>query len=126
MYYKKLLDNEKIHNTKAFLYKTASLFIKKGFNEIQSANDRLVNIDEVEGAAVEVNDVASKVDFEAFKCKLNKLLSADEKRLYELRFEKELSVKDVANILDITEANCSVRIHRLRKKIISELSDFSL
>lgn len=124
--YKKLSEGEEFSNPRAFLYSTCLNFIKKKYNEIQKRNDTTVSIESIDGVAVGDFDreIISKINFKEFEKELEKLLNDKEKELYSLRYIEDLRVKDIANRYNIDERFCSVKLSRLRKKIVSNLKDY--
>ncbi len=123
--YKRMKQNERFENPRAFLYKTAYNFVKKRYDAIRKENDNLTYLDEISDIPdFNINEAAEKIDFELFNKKLNEILNDSEKELYNLRFIYDMKVSEVALSLNITEGNCAMRIMRLRKKIINQLKDF--
>ena len=124
--YKKLSEGENFENPRAFLYSTCLNFIKKKYNEIKRRNDKFLSIDCVENImSVDFDKkVISKINYSEFEKELNFLLTDTEKELYNLRYIKGLRVKDIAEIYCIDERFCSVKLSRLRKKIVSNLSEY--
>ncbi len=124
--YQKLKGGEEIKNPRAFLYTTATNFIKKKYNEIQKENDSTVNLDEVEYLLGDdtVNIVIDKLDYKELSNRLKNILSEKEEQLFKYRFVDEMQIKSIAKLLDITPANCSLRITRLRRKIIAGLKEY--
>lgn len=52
-------------------------------------------------------------------------LSEKEKNIYILRFEQELNIKDIAEIMEIPEGSVKSGIYYLLKKLAIQLKDFS-
>lgn len=123
--YKRMKQGERFENPRAFLYKTAYNFVKRRYDAIKKEYDNVTYFDEIGDIPdFSIKETTDKVDFELFNKRLNELLTDAEKELYIMRFIEDRRVMDIADLLNITEGNCSMRIMRLRKKIISQLKDF--
>ncbi len=124
--FNKMSEGETFDNPRAFLYVTATNFIKKRFNQIKIENERLAPLDEYQNSLIVADNdsIAEKLNFEEFTAALDKLLDSEEKRLYTLRFVESRRVKDIAAEIGIEEHYCALKITRLRRKIIKRLSDY--
>ena len=123
--YKRLKQGDSFENPRAFLYQTALNYIRRRYDIIKKEQKNLTQLGDVENVFDSTeNKIIETVDFEIFSKRLQEMLSDDEKLLLQLRFEQDLKVTEIAEQLGITQANCYVRIMRLRQKIIGELQDF--
>ncbi len=123
--YKRIKQGEEFENPQAFIYRTALNFIRKRYDAIKKEQENLTQLDGNENiASYSESEIIEKLDFELLSKRLEKILNDKEKTLFQLRFKEDMSIGEIAQQLGITAANCSVRIMRLRKKIIAELQDY--
>nr|MDD5837974.1 sigma-70 family RNA polymerase sigma factor [Eubacteriales bacterium] len=125
---KNMNNGNQINNPRAFLYKTANNFILQKIDRQKKEKEHNVPlaIDDLEIADNSELTVDNKINFDEFEKKLDELLSDKEKELFKLRFIDDKKISDISLELNITPANCTVRISRLRQKIINNLNDFRL
>ena len=68
----------------------------------------------------DVDDLLNNVDNESVLNKLEQsvnMLTSEEKAIITLYYQKELPVKEIAEITGLTEANVKIKLHRVRKKL---------
>ena len=119
-YYKKLLDGEEIKQPKAFLYRTAENYIKKTLRDNATIRRKNVPIESVFNLSAPVEDESSvNLDYDELKKVLLSNLSDSEFKLYSMKYEKNMSLKEIAKCYDIQPSAVANRLLRLRKKIIS-------
>ena len=123
--YERLKQGETFENPRAFLYRTALNFIRRRLEAIKKEQENITQQEDIESYpdSPEIK-IIETLDYEALSKRLDAILSEDEKLLLRLRFTENLRVNEIAQYLGISEANCSMRIMRLRKKIITELKDY--
>jgi len=118
-----------IENLQALIYKICRNTIIDYYR--QNGNDFLIDIEEVsykiEDAKYNKNqketEIDIQIDIKKIRLQLNKLKNPIFKEIIELRFLDELSYKEIAQVLEKTEKNVSVMLHRAiseLKKIIEE------
>lgn len=120
-----LKDGKKIDNLKAFLYKVAKNLIidhrrkKKSFS-----------LDAITETGIEFQDdidteekIVESSDKEFVIGKLE-LLPPDDREILSMRYINEMSIKEIADTLDMTTNNVSVKIHRAVEKMKGLLSDY--
>ncbi len=122
--YNKMIEGEIINSPRAFLYNVATNYIKKYYNRIKSENENLTDFEYAQNVLYSDEDIVEKINFNEFEFKLNTILTKEEKELYTLRFSEEQRVKDIALRFNISEKYCSLKITRLKRKIISSLKDY--
>ena len=116
--YKKMKNGEEINNPRAFLYKTAGNYVFKCIEEKTKENAKTVPISEYEDKAVDrQNIIDSDIDYSILNQKLNDVLNPDEKQLLKLKYIDDLTIEQVADILNITKPAVAKRLQRLREKI---------
>ena len=122
--YNKLLNGEHIENPRAFLYTVATNYIKKCYNQIKNNYENLTDLELAERMLFSDDEIINRINYEEFERELISLLNEEETELYKLRFIEERRVKDIALMLGISERYCSMKITRLRRKIISSLKEY--
>lgn len=96
-------------------YNTAISFIRKKNIEVHTFDDSIwymITDTEVDDALN--NDTEEQIE------KLQKALSKltpDERTLIALFYEEEKSIQDIKHILNMSESNIKVKLHRIRKKL---------
>ena len=119
-----LKDGKKIDNLKAFLYKVAKNLIidyrrkKKSFSLDAITETGIEFQDEVDTE----EKITEDSDKEFVISKLAELPD-DDKEILSMRYVNEMSIREIADTLDLTPNNVSVRIHRAVEKMKSLLSD---
>jgi RNA polymerase sigma-70 factor (ECF subfamily) len=80
----------------------------------------------------ELNDLASweesSLDKKVFRSALNEAiesLQVNHKEVFYLRFIEELSVKEIAEVTDVSEGTVKSRIYYATKKVTAQLSEFN-
>ena len=117
----KLSDGEEIQNPRAFLYRTAENFVKRRQEQITKEKKRFAPIEEAEGTASSQDDyfkIADRIDYEALARQLIEKLDNKETELYNLRYAEKRRVDEIAEILKISRPAASMRLLRLREKIV--------
>lgn len=128
LYYKKILAGEEIINTKAFLYRVADNMVKRAVDDYYRNAKRTVELEKAEHITVE-NQVESELesianlDYDLLKEKLLQKLSEDEQKLFELKYARRLSLKEISDIYNINPAAVANRTSRLRTKIKALVDD---
>lgn len=112
---------QKIDNLKAFLYRTANnLIIDESRKKKESSLDKL----EEEGFEPALEG-SEPQDFLELKRVLKALDKVDPKYrdVVSLRYLDDLSVKEIAQLINETENNVSVRLHRALQKLKESLNN---
>ena len=121
--YKKMKNNEEIENPRAFLYKTASNYVLKCIEAKAKENSKTVPISEYEDKAVDNQSIIdSDIDYSILNKKLNDLLNPDEQMLLKLKYIDDLTIDQVAGILNISKPAVAKRLQRLREKIKNSIT----
>lgn len=109
--WKYLAQGKIIQNIKAFLYKTANNLIIDHYKKKKELS--LDELNEVSASLASDEDlkIQSRAETKEILNILNKLKPTYKEALT-MRYFNELSVKEIAEILDESENNISVRIHR--------------
>lgn len=107
-----------IKNMKAFLYKVANNLI---INETQrrkpiTSLDTLIEETHFEPADEQEYSAGQNVDIEKL-LRLVDTLDETYRTVIVLRYIDSLAVKEIAEVMDLTESNVSVRIHRALKQL---------
>ena len=129
VFYNKLLDGEKFENARAFLYRTADNFVKRQKQKTASEQRRTVSLEEAEGIGITDDEYAERldlIDYEECAKVLIRLLSDEEKQLYELRYIQRIGVEEIAEKLGISRPAASMRLMRLRNKIKDMVYSFDI
>ena len=120
VFYNKLLDGEEFENPRAFLYRTADNFVKRQKQRAASELKHQVPLETAADIGVTDDEYFEKLDLidyeECAKILLN-LLTAEEKRIYDLRYIQKIGVEELAERLGISRPAASMRLMRLRSKI---------
>jgi RNA polymerase sigma-70 factor (ECF subfamily) len=122
-----LQDGKEIDNIKAFLYKVAKNLIidyrrKKKSYSLDAITETGVDF---EGEDEEEN-ITGNFDKEFVVGKLEKLEESD-REILTMRYINEMSIKEIAEMIELTPNNVSVKIHRAverLKKILDEYYEF--
>lgn len=118
VYYKRLLNGEEFENPRAFLYKTANNMVLKAREEYFKNAKRHEELSKAENIAIENEDVViENIDFDEVKQILLSQLSDGEQQLYDLKYSKQKTLKEIGELLDIPPAAVANRTSRLRAKI---------
>lgn len=113
-----LKDGKKIDNLKAFLYKVAKNLIidyrrKKKSTSLDAITETGIDF---KGEEDIVENITHEADKEFIVKQLDKLEEKD-KDILTMRYVNEMSIKEIADILDMTTNNVSVKIHRAVEKM---------
>jgi len=112
-------SEKKIENFNALIYRVArnnvvDYYRKKSREYHLSASDQLENI--IEDRENLIEKVDQEIDMEQIESKL-KLLKEEYREVIILRYIEELSISEIAEILDKTKSNVRVLIHRALKTL---------
>ena len=125
VYYRQLKNGVQVENPRAFLYKTASNFIKKTLHKRQRRQDYEYSISQ-ENA--ELIDCLAKTEEHLITGELqqaiDQALTQQEKIIFELRFQQGRPVKEIALQLSMTPGNCATQICRMRNKLRTVLQSY--
>lgn len=106
---------------KSWLYQTANNQIKLKYTEINTRKRRFVSLEQVEAELmynIDFDDIQiTDVIIEELSAELQDELSENEKLLLELRYEKNLKLKQIATIIGTTEAGVKQQHYRLKRKV---------
>jgi RNA polymerase sigma-70 factor (ECF subfamily) len=121
-----LKDGKEIDNIKAFLYKVAKNLIidyrrKKKTYSLDAITETGVDF----ASADEEADATDNFDKAFVVGKLEKL-DPDDREILTMRYVNEMSIKEIAETLDLTANNVSVKIHRAVEKMKKVLDDYEL
>lgn len=118
LYYKRLLKGECFDNPRAFLYKTANLMALKAKEKYYKNASRTKPLENAQGLSTELNAFQpERLDYDALKHMLLSRLSEEEQQLYQMKYEENRSLKEIAAVLNSNPAAVANRTSRLRKKI---------
>lgn len=118
VYYKKLLLGEEIEKPKAFLYRTADNMVKRAKEEYIKNAQRTSGLETAEEIEAFIPDEnTADIDYDKIKEILISKLSEDEQLLYQRKYAENLSLKEIAALMNIAPAAVANRTSRLRTKI---------
>jgi len=123
VFYRKLLDGTEFENPRAFLYKTANNMVLKAKDDYYKNAARTKSLDEADTIPVYIEEKVEdmlendEVDIDEAKRILLSMLSVDELELYEMKYVRRLSLKEIAKTLDIAPTAVAMRTSRLRSKV---------
>lgn len=111
-----VIKEGEVENIRAFLYKIATNLIID-----RSRKKKPVSLDELESQGFEPSyegkeDIYKQIEGREIMDKL-KLLDDKDSEIIIMRFIDDLPVKEIAEIINETENNTSVKIHRVLKKL---------
>ena len=113
-YWNYLVQGKKVSNTKSFLYQIARNLIIDHYRKHKS-----VSLDQLHEDGFDPGQDSQQVNQSEANLAIKAIKGLDEKyrdAVY-LRLVDEMGVKDIAKVLDISESNASVRIHRGIKQL---------
>ncbi len=117
VYYKRLLQGEKIENPGAYLYKIADNIVNSQFRRDKKQMN-FVDINDLrEELYVENMPDYSNLDYDMVAEKIIKELNTKEKELYELRYINKKSLEEISQTLNISFTAVAQRLFRLREKV---------
>lgn len=124
VYYNKLLNGEEIRNPRAFLYRTTDNFLKQAVARYAREQKRHMSLEDAESLAAAQQSPFSEhePDYEACARALLETLSESEQTLYRLKYMEKRSLREIAELLDITPAAAAKRTSRLRAAVRERLS----
>ncbi|NQZ77187.1 MAG: sigma-70 family RNA polymerase sigma factor [Ekhidna sp.] len=105
----------------SFLYRIAINECNQYFRQSNRVRYTSIDHESIDLLANEVPGVMDKEESLATLQSAIQLLSAKEIMLLELRYFEQRSFRDVAQLLNISESNCKVKMHRVLKKLKKEL-----
>ena len=117
-------NSKKIENLRAFLYKVAINLIidyrrKKKADSLDQMTEAGFDVrSEIDEASVQENAFDGKIALKALKN-----LDEKYKDVLTLRFVEDMDIKEIAKILEESENNISVRIHRGLEKLKNVLKE---
>lgn len=119
-----LSEGKEVDNLKAFFYKVAKNLIidyrrKKKSYSLDAITETGVDFADKD----EEEETANNFDKEFVVGKLNKLDDTD-REILTMRYVNEMSIKEIAETLDMTANNVSVKIHRAVEKMKKVLEDY--
>lgn len=76
-------------------------------------SNKIELMDEIPSKDESMNDINDKIDFGRILQPLNK----EDQKIFELRFQDRLSIKQIANVLNINENTVKTKLNRGRKKL---------
>ena len=118
VYYKRLLKGEEFEKPLAFLYQTAANLCKNANKVATKQAMRTVPLEEISDvAAQEENALASGLDYDEIKENLLQRLETEELELYRLKYVEDKSLKEIAELMNITPNAVAKRTQRLRAVI---------
>lgn len=117
-FYKKLRNNEEITNPRAYLYKIANNYIMKHIETNAKNNSNVLPLEDYTDKVVDnQSDVDSNLDYQLLNERLNKLLTPNEQQLLRLKYIDDLTIEQVAKVLNVNKQTVAKRLQRLRDKI---------
>lgn len=118
VYYKRLLKGEEFEKPLAFLYQTAQVLCKNANKKAARQAMKTVPLEDAEDvAAQEENSRASELDYDEIKERLLEKLTPEELRLYQLKYVEDKSLKEIAEMMNISPNAVAKRTQRLRSVI---------
>ncbi len=126
--YNKLIDGEEFENPRAFLYRTADNFVKREKQKSAVDSKRSIPLEDAENIGV-TDEYLSRldlIDYEECAKILLKLLTDEEKQIYDLRYIQRIGVEALADRLGISRPAASMRLMRLRNKIKDMVYSFDI
>ena len=120
-----LKDGKEVDNLRAFLYKVAKNLIidyrrKKKSYSLDAITDTGV---EFRGEKDESEEAMQNSDKDFVLGKLEEL-DPDDREILSMRYINEMSIKEIADTLDMTANNVSVKIHRAVEKMKEVLREY--
>jgi RNA polymerase sigma-70 factor (ECF subfamily) len=114
--YKKYLSGENVEYVLAFLFKTASNFIKKQYSQLEKKKKQ-VDLEEIKEIPSQSEDIDDRLTFEEYSRQISDALNDLDAQLFSLRYIEELKIEDIANRTGMSIANVTTRLSRIRKKL---------
>ncbi len=116
--------NKKIDNLQAFIYKIAKNLIAGYYQQ----RKQKIDLDDVAYKTGEedesmVKEVDIKIRIKKVRRQLTVLDNSQDREIIELKYLDELSHKEIAKILDKSEENVRVILHRAMKKLKENIRD---
>lgn len=103
------------YSIKSWLYKIAYNEVMMYFRQTAKVQYVCIDSESVDTLVAESETVELE-NIDVLKSSLDKL-SEDEMTLVEMKYFQKLSHREISEILDITEANAKVKLHRVIKKL---------
>ena len=123
VFYRKLLDGIEFENPRAFLYKTANNMVLKAKDEYYKNATRTRSLDDAENIPIYIEERVEdmlendEVDIDRAKDILLSMLDEDELTLYEMKYVRRMSLKQIGQTLNIAPTAVAMRTSRLRSKV---------
>lgn len=124
--YKRMKKGEEFQNPKAFLYKTANNFLLKALDKRAKKvkSETSIDTEDFNEPEDDSEKLYCEIDYQELTRKINEILNDEEKRMFEYRFIDDMKITDIAEIMELNEATCATKLHRLRNKLKCQLTDF--
>ena len=128
VFYNKLLDGERFENPRAFLYRTADNFVKRQKQNKASELKHQIPLESAADIGVEDEylEKINLIDYDKCAKILLKLLTDEEKQIYDLRYIQKIGVEEIAEKLGISRPAASMRLVRLRNRIKEMVYSFEI
>lgn len=116
--YRKLSEGITVEKPRAYLYTIAGNLIHKAYDELRKGDtDALERLDTPQYSVNVEDAVDSKMTLEAMRA----MLTEEEMRLIQLRYEEGYSLDELAAMLHLSKMTLSKRLYRIRQKIRNEV-----
>lgn len=117
-FYKKLRNGHEITNPRAYLYRIANNYIMKHIEVNAKENNTILPLEDYADRAVDDRDSTdSRIDYQLLNEKLNRLLTPNEQQLLRLKYIDDLTIEQVAKVMNLNKQTVAKRLQRLREKI---------
>lgn len=129
VFYNRLLEGEEFENPRAFLYRTADVFVKRQKQKDASELRHQVPLETAADIGVTDEEYTARlslIDYEECAKILINLLTEEEKQIYDLRYIQKIGVEELAERLEISRPAASMRLMRLRNKIKDMVYSFDI
>ena len=128
VFYNRLLGGEEFENPRAFLYRTADNFVKRQKQKDAVESKRSMPLETAAdiGVTDEYTEKLDLIDYEECAKILLRLLTDEEKQIYDLRYIQKIGVEEIAEKLGISRPAASMRLMRLRNKIKDMVYSFDI
>ena len=126
--YLKNKENE-IKSLNALTYKIARNLIAEFYRKRDSQISQTIDLEEIEFKLEDQKNINAekeldiKIDIKLIKSKLENLKNEEYREVIEMKFLDQLSHKEIAEVLEKTEQNVRVILHRAIRKIREEVNE---
>ena len=103
-------------------YNAAISKTRKRRLEVEALNDYTINNYSVDNIKEELQTINNEELHHILKTAMD-TLSEDDYLIIKLFYLKELPIKDISEITGLSQANIKVKLHRIRKKMYSQMKD---